>query len=854
MTDASFTSSRTDPALLRRLQYWIWAAVFFSLLLAGTITWIHFESMNAIDRTSRLLENVRTARIDMAKGFLYVSLSGQASSPFERGQGFALLQQSIDDYYAVTGAIELNADMDSADSAVFSTFRHTLDSFTQQLKAWKASPQAAAQEEARLRIAFYDLERQSERLDAGIRDMLMVTHRQQNAVFVTALVVSILLLSGICGALLLSVRAVRRSDVTLVQSEDRFARAFHGVPVALAITRISDGSIMDVNERFLHLFGFTKEETLGSTFIALKLISSADVREDIIGRLLEKGSVSDYSVIMYTKGGAKRRILVSVEPLRLGDVPYALTSFLDITERVRYEQTLRDNEALLQETGRIAKVGAWRADLETGFMSWSEIVAQIHNREGAPGLPLEEWFALYAEASRATLMRAMKEASSSARAFDHILEIATAKGSRKWVRVIGHPVTEEERTVAVRGSMQDVTIIKAAEELMRESEDRLFHAQKMDSIGTLAAGIAHDFNNILGIMMGYADLLRLHLGRPEKAAHALAMMTNAINRGAGLVKQLLTFARKTPTIYAPTNVNTIINELRALFHETFPKTITIELALADDLPEIDADATQLHQVVLNLCVNARDAMPRGGTLSISTGIAASGAIREKRHEYPPRRYVTITIADTGMGMDEAVQKRIFEPFFTTKEPGKGTGLGLSVVFGIIENHHGAIDVRSERGKGTVFTLYLPVPAGGVILHPTDAAMDEAAGSGSETILLVEDEPMLRSLISEGLTAQGYRVISAGDGKEGFDLYRTHKEEIAVVFSDIGLPGIDGIEMARRIRADNPQAKIILASGYLSPEARREMETAGLRDFIQKPCPIPAVVRKIRATIDEESGI
>jgi len=265
---------------------------------------------------------------------------------------------------------------------------------------------------------------------------------------------------------------------------------------------------------------------------------------------------------------------------------------------------------------------------------------------------------------------------------------------------------------------------------------------------------------------------------------------------------------------------------------------------------IVADSSQIHQVLLNLLVNARDAMPKGGTLSISTATVEGDVVRIQFSKTNAAwRYVKVEVADTGIGMDEATRERIFEPFYTTKGPGKGTGLGLSVVFGIVEHHNGFIDVRSALGKGTTFVLYFPMPehVGEELQAPKKELVDICGGT--ETVLLIEDEAVLRKLTQNILVSKGYTVLTAEDGMQGVELYRSHQKEIAVVLSDIGLPVFGGHDVFRKIRAINPEAKIIFASGFFDPETKSEMFKAGLKNFIQKPYMLDEVLRKIREAID-----
>ncbi len=380
-------------------------------------------------------------------------------------------------------------------------------------------------------------------------------------------------------------------------------------------------------------------------------------------------------------------------------------------------------------------------------------------------------------------------------------------------------------------------------------EQQFIQSQKMESLGTLAGGIAHDFNNILGIILGHTSLIKGVKYEPMKTQQSIDVIRKTTERAASLVRQLLTFARKGDVNLESARVNEAIIEIIKLLHETFPKTITISTDLQQNLPSIVADVTQLHQVLLNLCVNARDAMPNGGSLSLSSRLVPYEMVQSQFPNAIAVQHVEINIADTGTGMDEATKKRIFEPFFTTKEKGKGTGLGLAVVFGIIENHDGYIAVDSGVGQGTKFRLYFPVQSTADLLETTKDRDSAEAPEGTETILLVEDEELMRMLAQSMIARKGYTVLAAEDGEEGLALYREHQSEIALVVSDLGMPRLGGNEMFLEMKKINENVKAIFVSGYLNPELKSEMLKSGARDFLLKPYRAEELLWHIREVLD-----
>ena len=353
------------------------------------------------------------------------------------------------------------------------------------------------------------------------------------------------------------------------------------------------------------------------------------------------------------------------------------------------------------------------------------------------------------------------------------------------------------RRTAPRGEEQPLILLAMEDDTERQqAEDRFREAQKLDSVGRLAAGIAHDFNNLLNIISAYASVLVERGIDPGRHAEGFEAIQRAVRRGSALVRQLLTFARKTEVVFDAVTLNTVVEEIVEILRATFPKEIVVEADLAADLPEIKADANQLHQAVLNLCVNARDAIPDGGTITVQTEQVNGEELRGRFADAAGKTYASVKVSDNGIGMDRGTSSRMFDPFFTTKNPGAGQGLGLAVVHGIVQSHHGFIDVSSEPGQGTAVQLFFPVSPGA-----QDAAGSRAESpvsrsahgekprstGGNETILLVEDEDMLREPVKSLLEGKGYRVLCARDGLEAVELYEREGKGIDLVILDVGLP-------------------------------------------------------------------
>lgn len=427
----------------------------------------------------------------------------------------------------------------------------------------------------------------------------------------------------------------------------------------------------------------------------------------------------------------------------------------------------------------------------------------------------------------------------------HEIELKRRDGEPLYIieNIIG-AFDEAGNLTEIRGYLFDNTDRKLLEK-------QLLHAQKMQSIGNLAGGIAHDFNNILSIIMGHASLLEQDTIDQPHIYESIKAIAHATERGAHLVDQILTFARKADVVFEAVNINKIIEELYKLLSGTFPKTITITLRLDPQLPNVRADQNQLHQAFLNICMNARDAMPRGGTLTITTRTISPEDVQTRFPKAKDNDYVWISISDTGTGIDPEIRKHLFEPFFTTKVRGRGTGLGLAVVYGIITSHYGFVDVESESGKGSTFHFFFPTSAVTHTLTPSTSA--PTTTSGTETILIVEDEDMLVDLLKTIFNANGYRTLIARDGNEAVQIYKEHYQEIDLVFTDAGLPKLSGWEAFKKMEKINPSIKAVFASGFFEPNLKKLLTEHGVIDFISKPYSPQDVVIKIREILDRISS-
>jgi two-component system, cell cycle sensor histidine kinase and response regulator CckA len=390
---------------------------------------------------------------------------------------------------------------------------------------------------------------------------------------------------------------------------------------------------------------------------------------------------------------------------------------------------------------------------------------------------------------------------------------------------------------------------KAIQKELREKDKKLLYAQKMEAVGTLAGGIAHDFNNLLMCVQGNISLVLLGLDSSHNHYDKIKNIEDQVKSGVSLTRQLLNFAVQREQEFAPVDLNEIIAKTATMFART-RKEIAIEKELAVDLGLVNADLGQIEQVLLNLYVNASQAMPGGGQLTLVTESVSLSP--EEAHTFfvDEGLYAKVSVTDTGVGMDEKTRERIFDPFFTTKEMGRGYGLGLASVYGIIKGHHGFVDVHSQKGKGSTFLFYLPITTANGGVNHQESQSKEAILRGQETVLFVDDEQTIIEVMQDILEALGYRVLTANSGEEAVNIYDTMKGEIDLVILDVIMPGMGGMETFEAIKAMNPDVKVILSSGYSVNHITKEIMDRGCRAFIQKPFNIETISKKVREVLQE----
>ena len=512
----------------------------------------------------------------------------------------------------------------------------------------------------------------------------------------------------------------------------------------------------------------------------------------------------------------------------------------------RLVRALRESQERFQFVARATNDGVWDWDLVADARWWNEGVNTIFGYTPAQVAPDASWWYenIHPEDRDRIVTDVHAAIDRGAESWSAEYRYRKADGSYADVFDRGYVLHDGEgRPVRMIGAMMDVTQRK-------QLEDELRQAQKMEAVGRLAGGVAHDFNNLLTIIMGRSALLlgRLKAEDPNRKSVELIQKTAA--RAASLTGQLLAFSRKQVLQRKVLDLNSTVGELSDMLRRLIGEDVDLLLTLGLAPARVNADRGQLEQALLNLAVNARDAMPRGGTLGVETDCVELGPAPPDRPDaLPPGPYAVLRVMDTGVGMDAATQARIFEPFFTTKEPGKGTGLGLSMVHGVVRQHGGAIHVRSVMGGGTTFEIYLPQVEAATLSSTADEAGPRPA-TGQETILLVEDEEDVRALAREVLERHGHRVLEAGDGLQALQRYEAEGEHIDLILTDVVMPRMSGRELVDRVRARRPAMPVLYMSGYTEDAILRH----GVRDasmlLLGKPFTPADLIGKVREVLDQ----
>lgn len=533
----------------------------------------------------------------------------------------------------------------------------------------------------------------------------------------------------------------------------------------------------------------------------------------------------------------------------------AVVSHLDLTGMKQAEEALsqarealRKSQASLLLAQRIGHVGSWEYDVATQTMEWSAETYRIFDQAPEGGRPtLRQFLNLLADEDRPIVSQGFEKALQERSSYRADCRIFRPDGSSRFVHLQAQLILDAtDKPVQMIGTIQDITDRKMLEEQVR-------HSQKMDAVGQLAGGIAHDFNNILTVIQGYTELISYAPQLDQQTRSYASQISVSAERASKLTRQLLAFSRKQLMQLKPLDINQLLENLSPMLQRLLGEQTNLHMNLEGDLPSVPADAGMMEQILVNLAMNARDAMPKGGRLIIETALHEIDPEYCRIHlEALPGNFICLSVIDTGCGMDSKTLDHIFEPFFTTKEFGRGTGLGLPTVYGIVKQHQGWIQVASEVGQGTAFKVFLPVGDAG-LGRANNQAQRMVGSRKPDTILLVEDEPPLRQLAKSILERDGYRVVEAASGPEALSVWKDFSNRIDMLLTDMVMPGgMTGRELARRLQAQNPSLKVLYTSGYSLDFVESDLLLREGVNFLAKPYGATSLTQAVHACLETKS--
>jgi PAS domain S-box-containing protein len=604
------------------------------------------------------------------------------------------------------------------------------------------------------------------------------------------------------------------------------------------------GKIVSWNTGAARIYGYTAGEVVGQPVGILVPPEQRDELPEILERLKKDERIQHYETVRVRKDGRRINVSVSISPVKDADGKIIGASAIarDVTERKRVEAELQKSEAHFRSLVNDAPYGIYRVTLDGQLLHVNPALVMMLGYGSA-----EELLRLNVEKDiyRDPQMRRrlIKEHGHKEDFRAVEAEWRRKDGQIITVKMTGHPVFEENNSLAYfEVFAEDITE-------RRTLERQLLQSQKMEAIGRLAGGIAHDFNNLLSVILGHSDILEQQVGTNARLLKSVEATRNAAERAAALTMQLLAFSRK--QVIEPTviDLNKSVVEIQKMLHRVIGEDIELAIRLQPDLGFVKADPGQLSQVLMNLAVNSRDAMPSGGKLAIETANVDLDDTYVRQHlGARPGPFVMLAVSDTGIGMDSETLSHVFEPFFTTKEPGKGTGLGLSMVYGIIKQNNGYVMPYSEPGRGTTFKIYFPRTAEGL---PAPLKAQKEIQGGSETILVVEDELALRELTCQLLQDAGYAVLESSGVEDAIATAKDSHRKIDLLLTDIVMPRLDGRELADQVLALRPNLKVLYMSGYTDDVIVHRGALKQGTALVQKPFTKNTLLQKVRETLDSQ---
>jgi PAS domain S-box-containing protein len=633
----------------------------------------------------------------------------------------------------------------------------------------------------------------------------------------------------------------RKAEEALSESEEKYRQVVENAREIILVHQ--DGFVKYANPSTMRITGYSEDELTNTFFLDFIYPDDRDMILEHHNRRLQGEKIPHkYCFRFFDKKGKVRWMDVDAVLISWNEKPATLAFLTDITERRQAEQALKESEEKYRTLFEESKDCIFISTPAGEFLDINPAGVELY------GYSLKE------EILRLDIGRDLCVDPSQREEIKQILE---SQGFVKdyelsYKRKDGKHITVIETITAVRDGSGNVVACRGIQRDVTEQkklQQQLLQAQKMESIGTLAGGIAHDFNNLLAGILGYASFMKSKMNQDDPFFAYADTIEKSSMRAAELTSQLLAFARGGKYDIKSINLNGVVEETLTILDRTLDKSVEIEVNLDSQLPTVEADSGQLQQVLMNLCVNASDAMPSGGRMVIETATEEiSGERARMLIGLKKGKYVLLSVADTGFGMDEQTKKRIFEPFYTTKEEGRGTGLGLSMVYGVVKNHNGYIDVHSEPRQGSIFNIYLPISGKPELERLPE---QEAPRGGDETVLVVDDEESFRLFARDTLESNGYHVLLAIDGQKAIDIYNERNGIIDLVILDMVMPKMGGHETFQRIRADDPDVKVLLSTGYSQEGKAKEIIDSGIKGFIQKPYTMDALLSEVRRVLDSE---
>jgi len=646
----------------------------------------------------------------------------------------------------------------------------------------------------------------------------------------------------------------KRAEEDLKESEERY-RALFDRSFDCVYVNDFEGNFIDANDTALNILGYDREEIRSVKFASLLSEDQLPLAFQVLTEIKETGyhkELVEFS--LKRKDGRIVYVESKSSVIYRDEEPFAILGIArDITERKHAEEALRESEEKYRTILESMGEAYFEVDLEGNFTFFNDALPLSlgYSKEELKGMNNRDYMPPETAKEIYNLFNEIYKTGRPIRGYSY--EVIRKDGAERFHELVASLMRDGNgKPIGFRGISHDITERKRAEEGKRKLEAQLNQAQKMEAIGILAGGVAHDFNNLLTSIIGYAELALMDLGKNSRVNQSLDEILKAGHRAAGLTRQLLAFSRKELIRPEVLNFNSLIMNFEKMLRRLIREDIDIVSVCSPDLWQVEADPGQMEQVVMNLAVNARDAMPKGGKLTIETANVELNEdyFRDHGVENQAGPYVMLAVTDTGTGMDKETRARIFEPFFTTKGLGRGTGLGLSTVYGIVKQNKGHIWVYSEPEKGTTFKVYFPR-----VGVETEVAKREEVPvrslEGSETILVTEDDELLRKMAERMLEGYGYRVITAENGKEAIKIAGSHDGPVHLLLTDVVMPGMTGLDLAEQLKSRFPEIKVLYMSGYTDNVIADHGVLEKDVNFIQKPFSREGLGGKVREVLDKK---